>query len=509
VTRNILTRVAAAAAVAAGLLLGAGAPAAASPAASAAIDPACAEFALPGYVDVQDPADLPPTLPSHVTRDDMSCVLVFLTAGAEGVTIYAYLDDPFPTFLAKTDSFLAAGWSVTESNEDGEQVPVDVAALPTRQGDGEINLVFVRGNSAAGLYYASDSADATWGLGTFLAVFEGGPAGGTDIDDPSAISDLRTIFDAVPTPAQGGVLLVSAALLTLLLAIPAFLLSKVLSDRYDQLFGWLGKGRLGRLRDELTRPTGSRRRWLLLGIGMALAALIACFIDPRFGVNPLSVRLYLTLLFTFALFNVGAWAVVSSVMKRVQPEAKPVLTFHPASLLVVAAAVLLSRLLQFDPGIVFGLVAGTTFAVTLALSREAVVIIAGTAYAGAVALLAWIGYSVLTWLNPLDGFAVALTELLGGITLEGVSTLPIALIPLATLDGGILFRWRRWVWAVVYAAGMALFLLVLFNLPGGDTPVDQGFWNWLLVFAAFAVLAVAVWLVDLLVRRRESATPAA
>jgi hypothetical protein len=394
--------------------------------------------------------------------------------------------------------------------EGGAEQPVDLADLETRSGEGEINLVFRRGFSGAGLYYATDAGTATFGIGTYLAVFDqGGDADGTGLDDPSSISDLRTIADALPSPAQGGVLLVSAALLTLLLAIPAYLLSRVLSSRYAQLFGWLERGRVARLRAELAKPGNPRRRWLFLGLGTVLAAFIACFIDPRFGFNGLSVRLFLTLLVTFVIFNVGAWAVVALVLRRVQPDAKPTLTFHPATLLVVAFAVLLSRLLSFDPGLVFGLVAGTTFAVTLALSKEAIVILTGTAYAAVVGLLAWVGYSILSALNPLDVSAVALTELLGGITIEGVSTLPIALIPLATLDGGILFRWRRWVWAVAYAVGLALVMVVLFTLPGGDTPADGDFVRWVILFAVFAVAATAVWLVDYLLRRRASAaTPA-
>ncbi len=57
--------------------------------------------------------------------------------------------------------------------------------------------------------------------------------------------------------------------------------------------------------------------------------------------------------------------------------------------------------------------------------------------------------------------------------------------------------------------GLALFMLVLFNLPGGDTPVDGGFIRWAIVFGVFAVIAVGVWLVDLLVRRREARCHAA
>lgn len=487
----------------AALVLAAPVSASATPSAPAAIDPACADFEVGGIIEVGDPADLPADLPSGVTVDDMSCVLDFTAAG-RAIVIYAYLVDPFAVFLEKASFFAAQGWAITEAREDGSEVPVTLDALTGRSGEDEISLVFRRGTDGAGLYYATDATTATFGVGTYLAVFEStAPAGGTGLDDPSTISDLRTIVDAIPTPAQGGVLLISAALLTLLLAVPAFLLSRVLAARYDRWFGWLDRGRLGRLREELAQPRSAALRWVVLTVGILLASLIAAFIDPRFGFNGLSVRLYLTLLVTFAIFNIGAWAVVRLVMRRVQPDARPVLTLHPGSLLVVAVAVALSRLLQFDPGVVFGLVAGTTFAVTLALSREAVVILAGTGYAAAVALLAWIGYSILTWLQPLDAAAVAVTELLGGLTLEGVATLPIALIPLATLDGGILFRWKRWLWAVVYAAGMALFLLVLFDLPGGDVPVDRGFWNWMLVFGVFAVVAVAVWVVDLAVRRQK------
>lgn len=470
--------------------------------AQAAIDPGCADLEAGGFIDVGDPAELGPDLPPGVTVDDMSCVLDF-TTGGEQIRVFAYLVDPYAVFLEKATFYVSEGWSMTEALDDGTEVPIDLAAIAERSDDGEINLVFRRGSgNGAGLYYATNGSEATFGVGTFLAVFTA-PGGGTEIDDPSTISDLRTIADAVPTPAQTGVLVISSALLTLLLAVPAFLLSRVLAGRYDQWFGWLSRGPIGRLRESLTRPASSMRRWTILGVGMLLAAFIAAFIDPAFGFNGLSVRLYLTLLATFVLFNVGAWLVVRAVLRRVQPDANPALTFHPATLLVVAVAVLLSRLLQFDPGIVFGLVAGTTFAVTLALSREAIVIITGAAYAGAVGLLAWIGYSVLTWLNPIDALAVGLTEFLGGLTLEGVSTLPIALIPLATLDGGILFRWKRWVWAVVYAAGLALFMLVLFNLPGGTTEVDAAFWRWLVVFAVFAVLALGVWGADTLVRRRS------
>lgn len=495
------------------LALGLGAPAVAATAAPTAIDPRCAEFELGGFLAVLDPADATPGLPPQVTLDDMSCVIVITQAN--DTQVYAYLDDPFTKFLAITQSFIDAGWTVEEFLEGSDVgIPVDVAGLALREADPQVNLGFRLGTSnAAGMTYSTDIT-FDFGPGTFMFavpfVGEAVPTAGDGIDDPSTISNLRTIADAVPSPGQGAVLVISAGLLTLLIAIPAFLVSKVLTSRYGQWFGWLERGRLGRVRKTLAEPSSTGRRWLIIAIGMVLAALIAGFVDPRFGFNGLSIRLFFTLLATFALFNVGGWAVVSLVLKRIQPDAKPVLTFHPASILVVAVAVLLSRLLGFDPGIIFGLVAGTTFAVALAQSRRAAVIIAGSAYAAAIALLAWIIYSLMNAGGPSDNpFVIAISEFLGGVTLEGVSTLPIALIPLATLEGGVLFAWRKWVWAVSYVVGLALFMLVLFNLPGGDTPVDGGFVRWLIVFGVFAALSVGVWLVDLLLRRRPVAAPEA
>jgi hypothetical protein len=485
--------------------LGVGAPSVAL-AAPAAIDPACDVFSVPGLIRVLDPAEAPAGLPSQVTFEDLACIV---DTGQQ--FLYVYINDPFGKFVATTNSLAADGWTIFEVLDDGTNIPFDPSTLPQRAGEPAITLGAQRGPDGIGLIFNVDDVQTL--VPTFFLIANPligavpaapAPSTGDGIDDPSTISNLRTIGDAVPSPGQGAVLIISAGLLTLLLAIPAFLLSKVLASRYQQWFGWLERGRVGRFRKRLAEPTNAGRRWLILAAGMVLAALIAGFVDPRFGFNGLSVRLFLTLLATFALFNVGAWAVITLVLKRLQPDARPTLTFHPASLLVVAVAVLLSRLLGFDPGIIFGLVAGTTFAIALARSKEAIVIIAGSAYAAVVALIAWVIYSIMNAGGaPGNALLVSVSEFLGGVTLEGVSTLPIALIPLAALEGAILFAWRKWAWAVCYVLGLALFMLVLFNLPGGETPVDDGFIRWVVVFAVFAVIAVGAWLVDLLVRRRK------
>lgn len=472
-------------------------------AAPAVVDPACdAAFSVTGFITVIDTDETPAGLPAQVTRDDMSCIIE-----PGGQRIYVYLDDPGTKLVTVSTSLAGDGWRLFEVAEDGTESPFDLGTAYDRALGDSLALVAHRGSdSMAVLYFGDDATSAYFSAGLFLIArpLTGTTTGGTDADDPSTLSELDTI--SAPTPAQGTVLVGAAAGLTVLLALPGFLLSNVLSARYDQLFGWLGRGRVGRARKLVGDAATGPRRWLVLGGGIVLASFIAGFIDPAYGVNALSLRLFLTLLATFAVFNIGAWAVVSAYLRRADPAARPVLTMHPATLIVVAVAVVVSRLLSFNPGVVFGLVAGITFAMTLVASREAMVIIVGSAYALAIAIAAWVGYSLLAAVDSTGSPAlVALSEFFAGVTVEGVSTLPLALAPFAALDGAALFRWRKWVWALSYAIGLAAFMYVLFNVPGGTAQVDGDFARWIVIFTVFVLIAVAVWLIDWAVRRRAVA----
>ncbi|TPX03196.1 hypothetical protein FJ656_18455 [Schumannella luteola] len=99
-------------------------------------------------------------------------------------------------------------------------------------------------------------------------------------------------------------------------------------------------------------------------------------------------------------------------------------------------------------------------------------------------------------------------ELLSGLVVEGISTLPLALLPLLALDGAVLFAWRKWVWGVAYAVGAAAFVLVMFTIPEAWGEIGGGFGRWLLLFTGLGALAVAVWVVDVVIERRR-AVPAA
>ena len=331
---------------------------------------------------------------------------------------------------------------------------------------------------------------------------------GTELTDPSVLSALRTIAQAAPNAAQTAVLCGSSVFLMLVVGYPGALLNGVIGSRYDQLREKV----LERRRAKRGPDAGPPRRapgWLVWP-GFFAAALIGSFVDPNFGFNWMSARLLVTAFWAFVLLNLVGWTVVRLVMKRLQPDANPYIKFRWGSLVLVALAVLLARLLQFEPGIIFGLVAGLAFGISLAASRDAQVILLGSGFALVIALIGWVGFSVLgpiAQANPGQLWSVFFSEFFSGITVEGISALPLALLPLIALDGAALFAWKKWVWALSYAVGLAAFMLVLLTIPAAWGEVQGDFLRWVLLFVGFAVFAVAVWGINALIGRRKKKAP--
>ena len=332
---------------------------------------------------------------------------------------------------------------------------------------------------------------------------------GTELTDPSVLSTLHTIAEAVPTPTQTAVLCGASVFLMLIVGYPGALLNGVIGSRYDAL-----KQKLLARRAKKDPDAGPPRRapgWLVWP-GFFAAALIGSFVDPNFGFNWMSARLLVTAFWAFVLLNLAGWTFVRLVMKRLQPDANPYIKFRWGSLVLVALAVLIARLLQFEPGIIFGLVAGLAFGISLAASRDAQVILLGSGFALAIALIGWVGYSLLAPVsvaNPGELWAVFFTEFFSGITVEGISALPLALLPLVALDGAALFAWKKWVWAVSYVVGLAAFMLVLLTIPAAWGEVQGDFLRWVLLFVSFAVIAVAVWGINAFIERRKKVPDAA
>ncbi|MEO8095293.1 MAG: hypothetical protein ABI632_10210 [Pseudolysinimonas sp.] len=442
--------------------------------------------------------------------------------------IYVGLD--YRTFIRMLQDLGAAGW---DFQDFGRNIDLGDGAGPQHLGLSLSELDALSSPpwlvQGAVLLPSGSELSFQWSDGTHSSLYDGWKVphlvfdvllterfSAQGIADPSVLSSLRTFADALPTPTQSVVIVGSSIMLMLVVGWPGSLLNSVIGARWDAFSARLQSRRkspepASSSTDGIpAKPRRTAPRWLAWP-GLVLAALIGGFVDPAFGFNAMSARVVVSGLLSLLVFNVAAWSLAGVIIRRIEPRSAPYIKFRWGSLLVLLGAVVLARLLDFNPGVIFGLVAGLAFGMTLARSREAVVVVAGAAFALVVSMLGWTGYSLLAPLassqagNPVAVFA---TEFFSGLTIEGVSSLPLALLPFALLDGGKLFGWKKWVWAIAYTAGLAVFMLVLLTIPDSFGQIPGDFLRWIGLFVAFGVIAIVIVVIDRAATRRKARAPA-
>lgn len=317
--------------------------------------------------------------------------------------------------------------------------------------------------------------------------------GQSGADDPGTLSTLPTAADS----ARPGNILWAvgfAVVLVLLVAFPTHLLNTAAEHGTDRFSTWWTQKRATKrtLPPAIEKLSG----WPLAIAGVVVASVISAFVDPRFGLDAGgSLRILASILLAFALDVALGWVLLLLFLRRTTPDAKARLRFAPASLLLVAAAVVFSRITGFQPGIVFGLVAGVVIGATLATAAKARVALIGLGYSFAVGLVAWIVFTIVTAVSgPADSAgALFVQETLSAVAIGGMAVLPVALFPLRGMTGYDIFSWNRIVWGVAYGLGLIGFFFVLMPMPFAwqGVPLELGVWVGL--YLAYAVAAVAIW----------------
>lgn len=324
-----------------------------------------------------------------------------------------------------------------------------------------------------------------------------------DAAAPSVLAALPSPAQAGVTPGQLAITALVTVVLVLLVAFPTALLNSAVDTGVDRVSTWL------RQRRAVQPPSGTGRSWTSTwwwaACGVAAAALISAFVDPQFGFNPGSARMLLSLLVGFALDVVLGWFLVIWLARRLIPEAKHSFSFKPITLLVVIAAVVFTRVTGFEPGIVFGLVAGVSFGALASKAQSARVVLLPLGFALLLGVMAWLAYGLIP---ATDSFWLTfLQETLASVAIGGMAALPIALVPLRGLAGHTIWQWNRWVWAGCYAVGLMAFFTVLMPMPFSWSEVSLDLVSWLVIYFAYALIAVVLWLV-IAYARRSRAQPA-
>lgn len=317
--------------------------------------------------------------------------------------------------------------------------------------------------------------------------------GGFTAGTPSTLSGLQTVGDASVTALSLGGCLAVAVVLVALVGLPGRLVEGALTARYEEWARFAAP--FGRGADRLRAGLDALPRAVVLGGGLVVASLLAALIEPELGFNGGSARLVLSLLIGFTLESMLGLALIAMWLARRGMASR--LALRPGSLAIVLATALLSRASGFEPGFVFGLV------LTLALlgdrteraeSRASILEGAWLLVLGAAGWAAYSGATAAGWAQTgvLGLFAV---ETLAAVTVGCLSALPLAMLPLPGLPGRALWRRGRLRWAVAEGVGVAVFVFVVLPFPQSWDAVQTPFATWVIAFAVYAVLAVAVWAV--------------
>jgi hypothetical protein len=321
---------------------------------------------------------------------------------------------------------------------------------------------------------------------------------GGDGTEPPGVSALvasvNPVGEVSTDPLVIATNLLLAALLVLLMPFPAELFNRTLDEHYDEVLA-----RFGRRRSDVAKARRERVRasWWTLGGTIVAGSILGGLLDPGFGWNATTIGLVLGTLVAFVALTLVGTGTTALMLRRAQPGIGLSVRALPGALLVVAACVLVSRLIGFLPGYLYGLLAGVAVAALLSKRQEGRAAAVGavlTAVAGLGAWLAWSATHASLGAAPSLG-AVAGDAALATLFIAGLEGLVFALAPMRFLAGEKVFRWNRWVWSVLFGLGAFAVIHFLAHPGQGYGPVESAtpFVVAGSLFAGFALLSVSFW----------------
>jgi hypothetical protein len=355
---------------------------------------------------------------------------------------------------------------------------------------------------------AGDIADPN-ATNAFVLFRHGAPVGGNALTSGAGVTSGPAPINALPTPAEAfsspGRIVASAAIsiaALLFITFPANLFNKTFEENYDVIAAWW-EPRLRRFRrkpgssaadaakssaavdaEGLAATAGAapaaaaetgatpaaaagvatevatesnRDRWTF-GVVVVAGAILGGLLNPKFGANSASVNSFIATLLSVLVGTVVGTAVGFAYRRRKKYDVTRHFEALPAGLAIAALCVILSRVSDFQPGYLYGVVCGVAFAGTLKKNESGHLVALGHLATIAVAVIAWfvwvpVNHAALhhTGVFPL----VILDDLLASLFVGGLVGSVINLIPVRFMPGHTLASWHRGAWMAVF--GIAAF----------------------------------------------------
>jgi hypothetical protein len=376
------------------------------------------------------------------------------------------------------------------------------------------------------------------------------PAGGSvthshlTFFSPEGRRPTTPLRDSVPDPLEislDPLVIAQTAVITagvvLLVPFPATLFNATLEEHYDEVMGWVAglRSRLARALSALglrirralagaspgpaegdatvvpgTGPpvrlppwTGTVARRLASEAfwrtpqGIALFVLVSAFLygllDPTFWFDAASLATLVGLVAglgaVVAVFTTSLW-----IVSR-RGGAGLVARALPGTLVIAAACVVISRVADFQPGYIYGLVVGYAFSREAARVEQGRWMAVATAALLGAAYVAWLALVVVRAGGAGGLTTFALETACATIVVAGLEGAVFAMMPVRFLPGEKVRAWDRRVWIALTAMGTAGVLHILLD-PSTGYLADSSrssFLTVIVLLVGFGIASVAFW----------------
>ena len=297
----------------------------------------------------------------------------------------------------------------------------------------------------------------------------------------------------------------------LFLSFPSTLFNQTFSDNYAEIVAWWNRRTRRLRRSRLVRSTKERlarhdrgaeakprraaekRDFVVVFVA---GAFLASLNDPTFLRGQASL---------VTLPAVALSMVVSLVVPALTARAYHVRRYHdavwrlralPAGLAIAAGCVVFSRLTNFEPGYLYGIVCGVLFTRKLGKRAQGHVAFLGLCavlVVGVAAWFAWVPVRSEAMTNPGSIWLGFAEDVLAMVFVGGLVGAFFALLPLRGLAGFNIRRWNRRAWMAMYFVVFAVLVQVLLRpSTRADAPATHApLIGTVVAFFAAAALSVA------------------
>lgn len=207
-----------------------------------------------------------------------------------------------------------------------------------------------------------------------------------------------------------------------------------------------------------------------LGIAafIGVSALLYGLLDPTFGFDGSSLATFLGLALGMIVMLL-AFAMPLFIGARRQGIGLAARAL-PATLVIAAGCVVVSRVADFQPGYVYGLIIGFTFSRALSRADEGKLDAVAAGCALALAVIAWIALPFVRGSGGEESqpFTAALLETtFATVVVAGLEAAAIAMLPFRFMPGERVRNWNQRIWAGLLGVAAFGFLHILLNPSSG------------------------------------------